>query len=92
MTYIIGALVFTLCLAGGLFGGRRIAGSITAPLILTILQIASSHSELYALPPSTAVTSVFGWLAGFTIWLLRMRDRDRPVVDSDEAEHPVANQ
>lgn len=89
MVTIVGALIFVVSLAGGVLGGRRIAGSIAAPLLMTVLQIASSYSDHYALPSSTAGTAVFGWLAGVLIWLMWIRDKQRAEVAASEDGVPT---
>lgn len=66
-----------LSFASGLVGGRRILASIGTPVVLALLSILDSHSDLVAVPQGTAIASTFAWLLGFLIYIIGMDQRSR---------------
>lgn len=72
---LVVAVLTVLCFAAGLTGGRRIAASAMAPVILLLLSIIGNHSDIASVPPGTAYFTTFGWVAGVFVFMFTTKSR-----------------
>lgn len=66
---LVVAVLTVLCSVAGVTGGRRIAASAIAPVILLLLSIIGNHSDIASVPPGTAYFTTFGWVAGVFVFI-----------------------